>query len=48
MAEHRFSRMQLLVGADGMDKLQRASVAVFGIGGVGPGWGRQTDPGRFR
>ena len=35
MAEHRFSRMQLLVGADGMGKLQQASVAVFGIGGVG-------------
>ncbi len=35
MSEHRFSRMQLLVGADGMEHLTSASVAVFGIGGVG-------------
>jgi len=35
MTDHRFSRMQLLVGANGMEKLQQASVAVFGIGGVG-------------
>jgi tRNA A37 threonylcarbamoyladenosine dehydratase len=27
--------MQLLVGGDGMEKLHRASVAVFGVGGVG-------------
>ncbi len=35
MSEHRFSRMQLLVGADGLETLKQASVAVFGIGGVG-------------
>ncbi|MBD1400395.1 tRNA threonylcarbamoyladenosine dehydratase [Pelovirga terrestris] len=35
MNEHRFSRMQLLVGASAMDSLAGASVAVFGIGGVG-------------
>jgi tRNA threonylcarbamoyladenosine dehydratase len=35
MKEHRFSRMQLLVGASTMDRLAGASVAVFGIGGVG-------------
>ncbi len=32
---NQFSRTQLLVGKDGMDRLQDASVAVFGIGGVG-------------
>lgn len=35
MSEHRFSRMRLLVGGDGMEKLHQARVAVFGIGGVG-------------
>ena len=35
MSEARFSRMHLLVGAAGLGKLQAASVAVFGIGGVG-------------
>ncbi|KIH77807.1 tRNA A37 threonylcarbamoyladenosine dehydratase [Geoalkalibacter ferrihydriticus] len=33
--QHRFSRMQLLVGRDGLSRLSEASVAVFGIGGVG-------------
>lgn len=32
---NQFSRMQLLIGADGMERLRRARVAVFGIGGVG-------------
>ena len=32
---HRFSREVLLIGAQGLEKLQRARVAVFGIGGVG-------------
>jgi tRNA A37 threonylcarbamoyladenosine dehydratase len=32
---NQFSRTQLLVGADGMEKLFHARVAVFGIGGVG-------------
>ncbi len=35
MSEHRFSRMQLLVGGDGLEKLQQARVAIFGVGGVG-------------
>jgi tRNA A37 threonylcarbamoyladenosine dehydratase len=35
MNEHRFSRMQLLVGKSALDRLAGASVAVFGIGGVG-------------
>ena len=35
MSEHRFSRMQLLVGADKMNQLKGTSVAIFGIGGVG-------------
>lgn len=35
MTQHRFSRMELLVGRKGMEKLSCASVAIFGIGGVG-------------
>lgn len=35
MSEQRFTRMELLVGGAGMDKLKNASVAVFGVGGVG-------------
>ena len=30
-----FSRTELLLGSDGMDKLKSAKVAVFGLGGVG-------------
>lgn len=30
-----FSRTQLLLGSDGMEKLKNATVAVFGLGGVG-------------
>lgn len=33
--EEQFSRTQMLIGDDGLSKLQRARVAVFGIGGVG-------------
>ncbi len=33
--QHRFSRMELLVGEPGLARLQSASVAVFGVGGVG-------------
>ncbi|MCM2265817.1 MAG: tRNA threonylcarbamoyladenosine dehydratase [Desulfuromonadales bacterium] len=33
--EHRFSRLDLLVGREGLDRLAAASVAVFGVGGVG-------------
>ncbi|HEX8961151.1 MAG TPA: tRNA threonylcarbamoyladenosine dehydratase [Geobacteraceae bacterium] len=32
---HRFSRTELLVGPEGVQKLKKASVAVFGLGGVG-------------
>jgi tRNA A37 threonylcarbamoyladenosine dehydratase len=35
MKHHRFSRLELLVGTEGMARLACASVAVFGIGGVG-------------
>lgn len=35
MSEHRFSRMKLLVGGEGMEKLKGARVVIFGIGGVG-------------
>lgn len=31
----QFSRTQLLIGKDGLDKLQNAHVAIFGLGGVG-------------
>lgn len=33
--EQPFSRTELLIGKDGVDKLRQASVAVFGVGGVG-------------
>ena len=32
---NQFSRTQLLLGKEAMDKLQNSRVAVFGIGGVG-------------
>jgi tRNA A37 threonylcarbamoyladenosine dehydratase len=32
---NQFSRTQLLLGADGMERLYHARVAIFGIGGVG-------------
>lgn len=32
---NQFSRTELLIGKDGIEKLQNAKVAVFGIGGVG-------------
>ena len=32
---HEFSRTELLVGAEGMERLRGAHVAVFGVGGVG-------------
>lgn len=31
----RFSRTELLIGSDGLQKLKNAHVAVFGVGGVG-------------
>ena len=33
--EHRFSRLDLLLGREGLARLGKASVAVFGVGGVG-------------
>lgn len=30
-----FSRTELLIGSEGMDKIKNAAVAIFGIGGVG-------------
>lgn len=32
---HKFSRTELLIGTEGLQKLVKAKVAVFGIGGVG-------------
>jgi len=32
---NQFSRTELLIGKDGVEKLQKAKVAIFGIGGVG-------------
>ena len=32
---HRFSRTELLVGPQGLQRLQDSSVAIFGLGGVG-------------
>lgn len=37
----RFSRTALLLGEDGIARLQRAHVAVFGLGGVG-GWAAEA------
>ncbi|MHB8171548.1 MAG: tRNA threonylcarbamoyladenosine dehydratase [Thermincolia bacterium] len=33
--QHRFSRTELLIGSEGLAKLEHSKVAVFGIGGVG-------------
>jgi tRNA A37 threonylcarbamoyladenosine dehydratase len=35
MEHHRFERLELLVGSDGLQRLKNASVAVIGVGGVG-------------
>ncbi len=32
---HRFSRTEMLIGRDGLDKLKQSRVSVFGVGGVG-------------
>lgn len=32
---HEFSRTELLIGKEGLEKLKNAKVAIFGIGGVG-------------
>lgn len=34
-SQHKFSRTELLIGSEGLEKLQKSKVAVFGIGGVG-------------
>ena len=31
----QFSRTELLIGRDGLDKLRNSHIAVFGVGGVG-------------
>ena len=33
--EYQFTRTEMLIGKDSLEKLQQASVAIFGIGGVG-------------
>ena len=35
MTEHSLSRIELLIGKQGLDKLKKAKVVVFGVGGVG-------------
>lgn len=35
MEENQFSRTELLIGRDNLNKLNKAKVAIFGIGGVG-------------
>lgn len=35
MFSNQFSRTELLIGKEGIEKLQKAKVAIFGIGGVG-------------
>ena len=33
--EHQFSRTEMLLGSDGLERLKKSRVAVFGLGGVG-------------
>ena len=33
--EHEFTRTEMLIGTDALDRLKRASVIIFGVGGVG-------------
>ena len=33
--EEQFSRTELLIGKDGVEKLKKSKVAIFGLGGVG-------------
>src|SRR5690554_579741 len=35
MGVHPFSRSELLIGAEGINKLKNCTIAIFGIGGVG-------------
>ncbi len=32
---HEFSRTQLLIGEEALNKLQNSTILIFGIGGVG-------------
>ena len=32
---NQFSRTELLIGKEGIEKLQNAKIAIFGVGGVG-------------
>lgn len=34
-SQHKFSRTELLIGSEGLEKLEKSKVVVFGIGGVG-------------
>ena len=38
--QDQYSRTQLLLGKEAMEKLHNSHVAVFGIGGVGGRWKR--------
>jgi tRNA A37 threonylcarbamoyladenosine dehydratase len=33
--QHKFSRTEILIGAEGLDRLKQSHVMVFGVGGVG-------------
>ncbi|GAA0079103.1 tRNA threonylcarbamoyladenosine dehydratase [Clostridium sp. CTA-5] len=35
MLQHSLSRTELLIGKDGLDKLRKSKVVIFGVGGVG-------------
>lgn len=35
MALHSFSRTELLIGSEGLQKLENTKIAIFGVGGVG-------------
>ena len=35
MMINEFSRTEMLIGTEGMNKLKNSTVAVFGVGGVG-------------
>ena len=46
--QDQYSRTQLLLGAEAMEKLHHARVAVFGIGGGGAGTQRRGRTGSDR
>ena len=45
---NQFSRTELLIGKEGIEKLKNAKVAIFGIGGVGFFCGRRAGKSRNR